>query len=43
MSMIIDKTTEYSVTSLKIQYFSGAASFKAVGLAFLPSVPTIYV
>ena len=34
--MIIDKTTEYSVISLKIQYFSGAPSFKAVGIAFLP-------
>ena len=41
--MIIDKTTEYSVTLLNIQYFSGAPSFKAVGLAFLPSVPTIHV
>ena len=41
--MIIDKTTEYSVIPLYIEYFLGAPSFKAVGLAFLPSVPTIHV
>ena len=41
--MIIDKTSEYSVVSLNIQYFLGAPSFIAVELAFLPSVPTIHV
>ena len=41
--MIIDKTNEYSVISLNIQYSSNAPSFKAVGLAFLLSVTTIDV